>query len=151
MSLPEPVTRRLRIDWSDQDVFGHVNNIAILRFVQTARVGLWEATGTLDRLESHGVGPVLAETACRFLRPLSYPGHVMAESTVRFVKTTSFGLSHRLYVEGAATAVQAEDVIVMYDFKNAKKSAIDDGLRPRLQRLISPGRNSLSWERAQIW
>ena len=29
---------KLRIDWSEVDSFGHVNNLAILRYAQTARI-----------------------------------------------------------------------------------------------------------------
>ncbi len=32
----------LRIDWSEIDLFGHVNNLAILKYVQAARVNYLE-------------------------------------------------------------------------------------------------------------
>jgi len=32
----------LRIDWSDIDQFGHVNNVLIIRYVQSARIVLME-------------------------------------------------------------------------------------------------------------
>jgi acyl-CoA thioester hydrolase len=32
------VKSEIRIDWSEIDLFGHINNLAIMKYVQTARV-----------------------------------------------------------------------------------------------------------------
>ena len=81
---PKVSHHSLRIDWSDIDAFGHVNNVAILRFVQSARVTLWETTGVLPST-SHGLLPMLASTACRFMVPLRYPGTVTLRTTISFI------------------------------------------------------------------
>ena len=33
----------LRIDWSEIDSFGHINNIAIMKYIQAARVNYLES------------------------------------------------------------------------------------------------------------
>ncbi|MEG9327760.1 thioesterase family protein [Salinimicrobium catena] len=35
----------LRIDFSDLDMYRHVNNLTFIRFLQSGRVNFWEATG----------------------------------------------------------------------------------------------------------
>ena len=35
----------LRIDWSDLDMYKHVNNLTFMRFMQSGRVKFWETTG----------------------------------------------------------------------------------------------------------
>lgn len=63
--------------WEDEDVYGHVNNVVYYSFFDTAVNGwLIEATGTdIRRLEQYGI---VAETSCRFLRELRFPGTVEA-------------------------------------------------------------------------
>jgi acyl-CoA thioester hydrolase len=41
----------LRIDWSEIDLFGHVNNLAILKFTQAARVNYLERIGLMQLKE----------------------------------------------------------------------------------------------------
>ncbi len=70
-----PVHRRLQTRWSDNDQYGHVNNVVYYMFFDTA-VNSWliEASGT-DVRALPAIG-VVAETSCRFLRELSFPDEV---------------------------------------------------------------------------
>ena len=70
-----PVHRRLQTRWSDNDHYGHVNNVVYYTFFDTAVNGwLMEASGT-DVRALPAIG-VVAETSCRFLRELSFPDDV---------------------------------------------------------------------------
>jgi hypothetical protein len=42
------VKLELRIDWSEIDLFGHVNNLAILKYIQAARVNYLEKIGLMQ-------------------------------------------------------------------------------------------------------
>lgn len=66
-----PITTR----WSDNDAYGHVNNVIHYSWFDTAVNGwLMRATGTdVRRLSAIGV---VAETACRYLSELSFPDEV---------------------------------------------------------------------------
>jgi hypothetical protein len=46
-----PAKIALRIDWSELDAFGHVNNLAIMKYVQSARIRCLEAVGLHHRYE----------------------------------------------------------------------------------------------------
>lgn len=39
----------LRIDWSDIDLLGHVNNVSYFRYIQASRVNYLELTGFLEQ------------------------------------------------------------------------------------------------------
>ena len=72
-----PVLRAIPTRWMDNDVYGHVNNVAYYSFFDTAVNGwLIEACGT-DIRELPAIG-IVAETSCRFLRELSFPDVVHA-------------------------------------------------------------------------
>ena len=53
-------------------------------------------------------------------------------ATISFVKTTSFGITHRIIGAAGVLAAQGEDRVVMYDFGKAEKAAIPEVLRKAL-------------------
>ena len=65
----------LAVDWGDVDSLGHVNNLALMRYVQAARVHYFESVG-LPVGAGQAEGPILAHIACRFCTPLFYPDTV---------------------------------------------------------------------------
>ena len=50
---------KLRIDWSEMDLLGHVNNIAISRYFQAARIHYMDQVG-LKVFPGMETGPILA-------------------------------------------------------------------------------------------
>lgn len=66
------VHRDITTRWSDEDAYGHVNNVVAYSLMDTAVNGwLMAATGTdIRRLPAIGV---VAETACRYLSELRFP------------------------------------------------------------------------------
>lgn len=126
---------KLRIDWSELDLFGHVNNVAYFKYIQASRVNYWEAIG-LSKL--HGEmreGPMLATTSCQFRKPLFFPGEIVVHARVDFIKTTSFGIHHRIVNAAGEVAAEAQDVIVMFDFVKNEKIPVPAALREIIGRL----------------
>jgi len=70
-----PVLRELPTRWSDDDVYGHVNNVVHYLMFDTAVNGwLIEASGTdIRRLPAIGV---VVETSCRYFAELRFPDTV---------------------------------------------------------------------------
>jgi len=122
-------TLDLRIDWSEMDLFGHVNNVAFMKYVQAGRVNYWEKIGLTKMHAEKDHGPMLASTACTFLKPLHYPGTIKIETRLEFIKNTSFGLHHRILNEKNEIAAEAHDVVVLFDFKKNEKMEIPGEIR----------------------
>ena len=127
-----PVKLSLRIDWSEMDLFGHVNNVAFLKYVQAARVNFWEHTSIQNELNTDRKGPILASVNCQFKKPLHYPGNIIIQTRVEFMKTTSFGFHHQIIDHHGEIASEAHDVIVMYDFNTREKLPLAETLRQEL-------------------
>ncbi len=127
------VKLELRIDWSEIDAFGHVNNLAIMKYVQAARVIYLEAIGLMQSQSEDKVGPILASISCQFRKPLFYPGHVKVYSSVDQIKNTSFRICHEVRNDNDEVAASAHDIIVFYDFCGNTKLAIPDDLRKRIE------------------
>jgi acyl-CoA thioester hydrolase len=114
----------LRIDWSEMDLFGHVNNVSFFKYVQAARVNYWEKTDLTRLYTEKKMGPMLASTGCQFKRPLFYPGNIKIVTRLGFVKTTSFSLQHLILNDKNEIAAEAEDIVVFYDFNKGEKSIL---------------------------
>ena len=86
-----PARYTISTRWEDEDVYGHVNNVVYYSFFDTAVNGyLIEATGVdIRQLDANGV---VAETSCRFLREMRFPGDVQAG-----LKVTKLGTSSVVY------------------------------------------------------
>lgn len=130
-----PVKLRLRLDWSEMDLFGHINNVSYFKFIQASRVNYWEVTGMAASFSETKVGPILLSTGCQFLKPLHYPGNITVEVRLEFMKTTSFGLHHRIIADNGELAAEAHDVIVNYDFNKNEKTPISEEFRAAAQRI----------------
>jgi acyl-CoA thioester hydrolase len=130
-----PVKLPLRIDWSEIDLFGHVNNVAYFKYVQASRVNYWEQMGLVELHGGMSAGPMLASTGCRFRKPLFYPGHIVVQARVDFIRHTSFGLHHQVLDADGEVAAEAQDVVVMFDFTRNEKIPIPLHLRETIERI----------------
>ena len=130
-----PVKLNLRIDWSEMDLFGHVNNVSYFKYIQASRVNYWETIELTRIFEQEKIGPILLSTNCQFIKPLHYPGHITAEASIEFIKNTSFGIHHRIIDKHQQIAAEAHDVIVMYDFKTNGKVPFPDTYRRKVEEL----------------
>lgn len=125
----------LRIDWSEIDLFGHVNNVAISKYIQAARVTFLEKIGLMQSQATEKIGPILASTKCQFKRPLSYPGHINVSTTVELIKNSSFQLRYEIVNEQNEIIAEAQDVIVLYDYARSTKLMITDDIRKKIEAL----------------
>ncbi|SHH23213.1 acyl-CoA thioester hydrolase [Jatrophihabitans endophyticus] len=94
-----PVLRTLPTRWSDDDVYGHVNNVVHYLLFDTAVNGwLIEAAG-VDIRTLPAIGLVV-ETSCRYFAELRFPEEVTAGIALERTGTSS--VVYRLALFGAA-------------------------------------------------
>ena len=129
------VNLQLRIDWAELDLFGHVNNVAFMKYVQAARVHYWEQVGIYQHFLQTRVGPMLASVTCDYRQPLFYPGNILIESRMNFIKNTSFSLQHHVLNDNGKLVAEAEDVMVMYDFNRNEKILFPENFRRKIEEL----------------
>lgn len=124
-----PLITTIRIDWSDLDSYEHVNNVSIIRFLQSARVTFWERSGLYESFEKHKKGPILVSTKCDFKKELHYPGTVTIHTKVSRIGNSSFQLHHFLQNESDDLCAEGFDTAVCYNFNTKEKYTIPDALR----------------------
>jgi acyl-CoA thioester hydrolase len=130
-----PVLRDLPTRWSDDDVYGHVNNVVHYLMFDTAVNGwLIEAAGTdIRRLPAIGV---VAETSCRYFTELRFPEVVTAGIGLERLGRSS--VVYRLALFGQrsqAPAAVGRFVHVYVDAESRRPVPVPDEIRKALEAL----------------
>jgi acyl-CoA thioester hydrolase len=134
-----PVTIELPVQWGDMDAFGHVNNVAYLRWFESARIAYFERAGILTGMPD--LGPILARQEIDYRLPLRYPDRLLVSATVSKLGGTSLTMSLRLRSQKHERAIAAEGVavIVHFDYRAGRKVALPEDLRQRIEALEASG------------
>jgi acyl-CoA thioester hydrolase len=130
VSLETKIT--LRIDWSEIDAFGHVNNVMFMKYVQAARLNYVDTLGLMKMHRTHNVGFMVAETNCQFKKELHFPGYINVNTKIVFVKNTSFSLEHTMTNADDEIVAIAKDVLVVFDFTKKEKCLIPEEIRGKI-------------------
>ncbi len=117
------------IRWGDMDAMGHVNNTVYFRYMESVRLEWLYRVAEIPG--PGGVGPVIVNAFCNFIRPLKYPGdalvrHYVAnpgrssfETYLTIERTDQPGV---LYASGGAKTV-------WIDYANEKSVPLPDAVR----------------------
>lgn len=129
-----PVTIELPVQWGEMDSFGHVNNVAYLRWFESARIAYFERVNILAAMPR--LGPILARQSIDYRLPLHYPDRVFVSCGVSAIGATSFQLKLRLRSQARdAVAAESDAVIVMFDYEAGRKATIAPKLRAAIEEL----------------
>jgi len=131
-----PVTVPFPVHWGEMDAFDHVNNVTYFRYFETARIAYFDAIGYREHMALHQVGPILAETACRFRRPLSYPDDLIAGARVTEVGDDRFTMEYAVWSTSQQTiAATGHGAIVSYDYAAGRRVPLPDVIRAAIARV----------------
>ena len=122
----------IRIDWSEMDLFGHVNNVAYFKYVQASRVNYCETVGINTYNPNIKQSFAVAASNCEFKQPLFYPEEICIISTVEWIKNTSFKLNHFVYNSKKELVATANDIIVLFDYATNSKILINESIKSKM-------------------
>lgn len=80
--------RNIGTRWSDNDVYGHVNNVVYYSWFDTAVNGLLIERSAID-IHSGSVIGLVIETQCNYFAPLAFPEAVVAGIRVAHIGSSS--------------------------------------------------------------
>jgi acyl-CoA thioester hydrolase len=115
---PEPraayaALRAITTRWSDNDVYGHVNNVVYYSFFDTAVNGLLMDAGVLDIHHGEVIGLVV-ETQCNYFAPIAFPQAVTAGVRVAQLGRSSVRYEIGLYAGDAPDSAAAGHFVHVY-------------------------------------
>ena len=90
--------------WSDNDAYGHVNNVVYYAWFDTAVNRILLREGGLEVTRSEAIGLVV-ESGCRYHAPVAYPDDVTVGLRVAKLGRTSVRYELGVFVEGRAAAI----------------------------------------------
>jgi acyl-CoA thioester hydrolase len=122
----------IKTDWSEMDLFGHINNVAYFKYVQAARVNYLELAGINTANPENKLSFAVAASSCQFKKPLYFPGKIIVKTKTNWIKNTSIQLTHVILNEKKEIAAEGIDVIVLFDYATQTKVAISDDVRKKL-------------------
>jgi acyl-CoA thioester hydrolase len=125
---------RLRIDWADLDLFGHVNNVMFFKYIQAARVNYCERIGLTSLNDISKLSFMVASSQCQFKKPLLYPGEIIVYTRVDWIRNSSLQLSYFLIDSNDNLVAEASDVIVVFDHHKKTKVVISPLLRKEIEK-----------------
>ncbi|NQU60960.1 MAG: acyl-CoA thioesterase [Rhodospirillales bacterium] len=128
----------LQTRWSDNDIYGHVNNVTYYSYFDTVvNCFLIEAAG-LDIQEGPEIGYAV-ETKCKFNKPVAYPEPLDAGLRVGRIGNSSVRFEIGIFRKGDNDAAAAGHFIhVFVDRATGKPVTIPDKIRGALERILAP-------------
>jgi len=125
------------VQWGDQDLFGHVNNIVYFRWFESARVEYLNRLGFARLHGDEDHGPIIAHLACNFRRQLEFPDTVRIGTRVTRLGHTSFAVEHGIWStsKGGTLVADGNSTIVFFDYSNQKPTRVPDEIRRKIEEL----------------
>jgi acyl-CoA thioester hydrolase len=129
-----PLVTTIALLWGDQDAFGHVNNLAYLRWAETSRVEYLERVGMWAKLPPTGLAPILASIRCDYKAQVNYPDTVLVGTRVTRIGTSSVRMEHRIVSRNLDRVVaDLDSTLVLLDYPRNKPVPVT----PKIRALIS--------------
>ena len=124
--------------WSDNDAYGHLNNVVYYSLFDTAVNAILIEAGLLDPSASPIVG-VVVETSCRYFSSLSYPDLAEVGVAVEHLGRASVRYHLAVFKAGASHAAAAGRYTHVYvDRQTNRPFPIPDGHRELMEQLKLP-------------
>ncbi|MGB3722108.1 MAG: thioesterase family protein [Pacificimonas sp.] len=131
-----PVFQGINTRWSDNDVYGHVNNVVYYGWFDTAVNAQLIEVGLLN-IETGPMIGLVVETGCRYAAPLSFPQKIEAGVRVAKLGTSSVRYEVGIFAESAADAAAEGFFVHVYvDRETRRPVPLPDDWRVGLTALM---------------
>lgn len=121
--------------WGDMDAYQHVNNVMYFRYLESSRVAYADQLNLYQVQQTTGIGPILAATSCRFIRPLRYPDTIRVGCRTVHLTETEIHQEQIIYSNRKGKlAASGTAIVVAYDYHQQHRSAFP---QPILERILT--------------
>jgi acyl-CoA thioester hydrolase len=116
-----PFFTRITTRWTDNDLYGHINNVVYYSFFDTAVNSYLIDRGALDIHAGGDMIGLVVETHCNFFAPLQYPHAVEAGIRVGRVGSSSVRYEIGLFADAAATSAASGHFVHVYVERGSRR------------------------------
>ena len=129
------VFRPIQTRWADNDIYGHINNVAFYAYFDTAVNSWLNDAGLLDIDHGDIIGLVV-ETGCQYFSPAAFPDALEAGLRVARIGTSSVQYEVAIFKSDEDTTMaQGRFVHVYVDRQTRRPVALPDSWRTALSGL----------------
>ena len=130
--------------WSDNDMYGHVNNIIYYSYFDTAANALLIHKAGFNLQHSPIIGLVV-NSSCNFMQELSYPEIIEVGVSIAKIGNSSLNYDLAIFKQGQDNAsAQGHFVHVFVDRKTRKSTPIPTEMRDALQQFLTLNSDELT-------
>jgi acyl-CoA thioester hydrolase len=127
-----PVIVKFPVAWGDMDSFGHVNNIRFFKYFESARIKYFEETGFVNSMHHTKIGPILASTSAKFIKPIVYPDTILIGTKITDLFDQKFSMDYIIESEKNGVVAVGEALIVILDYKTSKKVSLPMNVKEKI-------------------
>jgi acyl-CoA thioester hydrolase len=131
-----PVLRALQTRWSDEDTYGHINNVVHYELFDTAVNGWLMSASGVDIRTLAAVGLVV-ETSCRYFAELRFPETVTAGIALENLGTSSVVYQIALFGTAESPVAAGRFVHVYVSREDRKPVPVPPEIRKALETLAA--------------
>lgn len=133
-----PVFYPISTRWADNDIYGHVNNVAYYSYFDTAANYYLIEEGGLDITDGSVVGYVV-NSGCAYHSPIAYPQELEAGLRVDRLGNSSVQYGIAIFRKGDdSAAAHGHFVHVFVAREDDKAVPIPAGIRQALEKILVP-------------
>lgn len=129
-----PVQVKIPITEGEMGTSGHVKNIYYIRYFECAREQYLHKIGLYDLKSNSDIGTILAQSVCKYLKPLAYPDQITVGAKVKSIGKSSFVLEYLIVSEKIGVSASGEEVVVIYDYNSSKKTELPLGIKEAIEK-----------------
>ena len=123
--------------WADNDVYGHINNVAYYSYFDTIVNAYLINEGVLDIHKGSVIGLVV-ETGCRYFASIEYPQALEGALRVARLGTSSVRYELAIFEKDAdAPAAEGHFIHVYVDRQTRRPTPLPADFRASLEKLLS--------------
>lgn len=121
--------------WADNDIYGHVNNVAYYGYFDTIVNEYLIVSGGLD-IHNGAVIGLVVETACKYFSPIAFPDKLDGALRVAHIGNSSVHYELAIFKTGADDAVAEGHFVHVYvDRATGHPSSLPEDFRKALRAL----------------
>ena len=115
------ISLELPVQWGDMDAAQHVNNTVYLRWIESARIAMFQKVNG-ETLAFKKIVPILAWQDCKYIFPVTYPDQVIIALDIIELLEDRVVFEGKIYSKTHNRIVAISKSIVMaYDMEKLKK------------------------------
>jgi acyl-CoA thioester hydrolase len=131
-----PLVTTIPVLWGDEDAFAHVNNLAYLRWCETARVEYMRRVAFWSEVPPKGTGPIMASVKCDYKAPLNYPDTIDVGTRVVAIGNSSIRMEQVVFSRALGkVAAEVESTVVMLDYLAGRPVRVTQEIRDAIAAL----------------